>query len=305
MFAEGRQRTTNNGQLTGWANARRGVTLIEMLVTVAILILIMTVVAQVFQAATGAMSTAQALTDLDGQLRRLESVIRSDLGGATANFTPAPNYPAGPFGLDPSQNLGYFEYGENEFADNQGEDSDDYIKFTAKAPPGQPFTGRMFLPPPIPFANMTPAQLQNYHSSQPITITSEYAEIIYFLRNGNLYRRVLLVAPERQSTIYQAINNADPSIGANPFTPSALGGGFISWQGVNDLSVRRTIARQWQSDHHPQYPGRPDQPREPVCLPALQRRLPDNQPARSSGWNSELDARPRWSVRRRQRRQPA
>ncbi len=35
-------------------------------------------------------------------------------------------------------------------------------------------------------------------SNQPVTITSQYAEIIYFLRNGNLYRRVLLVAPERQ-----------------------------------------------------------------------------------------------------------
>ena len=44
----------------------------------------------------------------------------------TARFTPP---------LDPAQNLGYFEYGENEFADVQGEDSDDYLRFTAKAPP--------------------------------------------------------------------------------------------------------------------------------------------------------------------------
>ena len=48
---------------------------------------------------------------------------------------------------------------------------------------------------------MTPAQFQNCLATQPITITSDYAEIIYFLRNGNLYRRVLLVAPERQSSI--------------------------------------------------------------------------------------------------------
>ncbi len=234
MIADKKQRTTDNGQRTN----RRGVTLIEMLVTVAILVMIMAVVAQVFQAATGAVSTAQAIQDLDGQLRRLESMMRSDLGGATANFTPAPNYPLGPFGLNPLQNLGYFEYGENEFADSQGEDSDDYLKFTAKAPAGQPFTGRIFLPPPIAFANMSPLQLQNYLSTQPITITSEYAEIIYFLRNGNLYRRVLLVAPERQSTIYPVINNVDTSLGANPFTPTALGGPFISWQGVNDLSAR-------------------------------------------------------------------
>jgi prepilin-type N-terminal cleavage/methylation domain-containing protein len=233
MIPDRKQRTTDNGQRTN----RRGVTLVEMLVTVAILVLIMTVVAQVFQAATGAVSTAQAIQDLDGQLRRLESMMRSDLSGATAKFTPAPNYPYGPFGLDPAQNLGYFEYGENEFADSQGEDSDDYLKFTAKAPAGRPFTGRIFLPPPLPFANMTPGQLQNYLSTQPITVTSEYAEIIYFLRNGNLYRRVLLIAPERQSSIYQVINNQDPSLNANPFTPGALGGVFVGWQGVNDLSA--------------------------------------------------------------------
>jgi len=239
MIADKKQRTTGNGQRARRAATRRGVTLIEMLVTVAILVLIMAVVAQVFQAATGAVSTAQAIQDLDGQLRRLESVIRSDLGGATARFTPAPNYPLGPFGLDPLQNRGYFEYGENEFADNQGEDSDDYLKFTAKAPAGQPFTGRIFLPPPIAFANMTAAQLQNYLSSQPITITSEYAEIIYFLRNGNLYRRVLLIAPERQSTITQSVNNTGYDLNGNAFAfqPSIFGMS-VSWQGVNDLSAR-------------------------------------------------------------------
>ena len=62
----------------------------------------------------------------------------------TARFTPP---------LNPAANLGYFEYGENEFADNQGEDSDDYIRFTAKAPAGQPFTGRMWVYQPVVNAN--------------------------------------------------------------------------------------------------------------------------------------------------------
>jgi prepilin-type N-terminal cleavage/methylation domain-containing protein len=254
MIAHKKQRTTDNGQRTRDAAVRRGVTLVEMLVTVAILVLIMAVVAQVFQAATGAVSTAQAIQDLDGQLRRLESMIRSDLGGATAKFTPAPLYPMGPFGLDPLQNLGYFEYGENEFADSQGEDGDDYLKFTAKAPVGRPFTGRIFLPPPQPINGnpaLSQAQIAQYLASQPITITSEYAEIIYFLRNGNLYRRVLLIAPERQSTITPAVNNSglDQNGAQFPFQPSAIVGSnsqwpavgnvpFLSWQGVNDLSAR-------------------------------------------------------------------
>ena len=79
---------------------------------------------------------------------------------------------------------------------------------------------------------MTASQQQIYLSSQPITITSEYAEIIYFLRNGNLYRRVLLVAPERQSVIWQ--NNAFYQMAFGPFNVNAP---IVSWQGMNDISA--------------------------------------------------------------------
>ena len=111
-----------------------------MLVTLAILLLMMTAIVKIFQAATGSLSSAQAYQELDNQLRQLDATIRSDLNGVTARLTPP---------LNPNSNLGYFEYGENEFADVQGEDSDDYIRFTAKAPAGQPFTGRMYLAPPM------------------------------------------------------------------------------------------------------------------------------------------------------------
>ena len=118
------------------ATRRRGVTLVEMLVTLAILLLMMTVIVQIFQAATGALNAAQVYQELDNQLRLLDLTIRSDLGGVTCKLTPPNN---------PKNNTGYLEYGENEFADVQGEDSDDYIRFTAKAPAGQPFTGRMWV----------------------------------------------------------------------------------------------------------------------------------------------------------------
>jgi hypothetical protein len=211
------------------------VTLVEMLVTLAVLFLMMTAIVKIFQAATGALSSAQAYQELDNQLRQLDATICSDLNGVTCKLTPPNN---------PQNNPGYLEYGENEFADVQGEDSDDYIRFTAKAPAGRPFTGRMWVPPPYP-QNLVQAQTLFNAPFQPITITSEYAEIIYFLRNGNLYRRVLLVAPERQSAVVPTIGNtaslAYPGVGTPPptatFNPWGLNQVQVSWQGMNDLSA--------------------------------------------------------------------
>ena len=224
---------------TNRAARRRGVTLIEMLVTVAMLVIIMTILVQVFQAATGALSAAQAYQGIDDQLRRVDGLLRSDLEGVTARFTPP---------LDPALGLGYFEYGENEFADVQGEDSDDYIRFTAKAPEGRPFTGRMWVP-------LEPIAGAYNVNAQPVTITSDFAEIIYFLRNGNLYRRVLLVAPQLQSSISQVVNNHYrgnfaffPGQLGNTTPPVTWGGAAtagatvpVSWQGVNDLSARPAV----------------------------------------------------------------
>ncbi|HKM56449.1 MAG TPA: prepilin-type N-terminal cleavage/methylation domain-containing protein [Isosphaeraceae bacterium] len=219
-----------------FATRRRGVTLVEMLVTLAVLLLMMTVIVQIFQAATGALSSAQSYQELDNQLRQLDATIRSDLNGVTCKLTPPNN---------PQNNPGYLEYGENEFADIQGEDADDYIRFTAKAPAGRPFTGRMWVPPPNSVNLPAAAATQLFEASyQPITITSDYAEIIYFLRNGNLYRRVLLVAPERQSVVVPTINNQASFMSLTglvtnqQFLPYGLGGATaVSWQGMNDLSA--------------------------------------------------------------------
>jgi prepilin-type N-terminal cleavage/methylation domain-containing protein len=211
---------------------RRGVTLVEMLVSVALLVLLMTVIVQVFQAATGAVSAARTYQELDSTLRQLDATLRTDLGGVTARTTPP---------LNPDLNLGYLEYGENSFADIQGDDCDDYIRFTTKAPEGQLFYGRMYIAPApssgLTLANMTTAQLLTYASSQPVTVTSQYAEIIYFLRNGNLYRRVLLIAPEKQDTITTAYSGVTGSTGL--FNTGTFGIKLpVSWQGVNDISAR-------------------------------------------------------------------
>ena len=195
---------------------RRGVTLIEMLVVVALVVLMMTILASIFQAATGAISSSRTIQELDNNLRLLDMTIRQDLAGVTARMTPP---------LDPAQNLGYFEYSENAPADLQGEDTDDYIAFTTKAPEGQFFSGRIWIPPGSKAVNQT---------ALPTLITSQFAEVIYFLRNGNLYRRVLLIVPERKGklTVSQI-----PNIGTGLFLPAMFGGVASSWMGVNDISA--------------------------------------------------------------------
>ena len=107
-----------------------------MLVVVALVVLMMTILVQIFQSATGAMTASKATQDIDVNLRQIDSMIRADLAGVTAKMTP-PN--------DPALKMGYFEYGENSPADGQGEDTDDYLAFTVKAPEGQVFTARQWL----------------------------------------------------------------------------------------------------------------------------------------------------------------
>ncbi|MBV8230277.1 MAG: prepilin-type N-terminal cleavage/methylation domain-containing protein [Planctomycetaceae bacterium] len=224
-------------------SSRRGVTLVEMLVSVALLLLMMTAIAAIFSAATGAASTARVYQDLEGSMRQLDAMIRYDLTGITTPVMRThPNDPKHNYGFDPSQNYGYFEYSENQFADLQGEDTDDILRFTTEAPEGELFTGRVYLP--IPASLLPQANLQVYYQTQPITVTSKFAEVIYFLRNGNLYRRVFLVAPDRQSSIispnanYPNMPPGQTYISQTSLGVSVGGTNHASWQGMNDLSAR-------------------------------------------------------------------
>ncbi len=194
---------------------RRGVTLVEMLVVVALLLLMMTILASIFQVATGAITVSRTVQELDNSLKFLDMTIRQDLQGVTAKMTP-PN--------DPAQKRGYFEYGENAPADAQGEDTDDYLAMTVKAPEGQTFTGRVWV-------------VSNNTSIQPVTINSQFAEVIYFLRNGNLYRRVLLVVPNRRGTFAVPLY-LPGTLPKGLFAPTMFNGQKVSWLAVNDISAQ-------------------------------------------------------------------
>ncbi len=208
---------------------RRGLTLVEMLVTVVLVLLIMVVITSVFRSAATVASRQKVSMEMETALRRFDSTIRQDLRGATARFTPP---------LNPTENLGYFEYGENSIADLQGEDVDDYLAFTAKAPDGQPFRG---------FVMVQSVNAAGTSIYARVPITSNYAEIIYFWRNGNLYRRVLLIVPERSGQLVtgplhgggfwaQSINGA---LVPDPLQTNATRQYVaVSWQAMNTISAR-------------------------------------------------------------------
>ncbi len=201
---------------------RRGVTLLEMLVTVALLLIMMLIIVAVFQAATGAVTVSRAFTLLDQDLRRLDTTIRQDLQGVEAIMTPP--------GIDPADTrprVGYFELAENSLSDAQDEDSDDTLRFTAKAPPGRPFTGRMWVPKSIPNGDVPRYRFQP--TLEPIPVTSQYAEIIYFQRGDRLYRRVRLINPQivvsfSGAPYFSALPSVTPSpslgFGNTPSDPS-------------------------------------------------------------------------------------
>jgi hypothetical protein len=241
-----------------------------MLVAVALVVLMMTLFATIFQLATGAMARQKGLTENDQRVRLVATLLRSDLAGtdldpatatrikahrtfkvlipynaaqtATGEIT-APINPWDPLKQQAAvlDRAGYFYISEN----NPNDDTDDALQLTIAVRPASndrlfgraavlladgggnfgpvgppPPTPPSWIPPPpapqvptvinpYPPAGPAPAQLvlapqQGYYfPNQPEfddllgvpnqVGSSTNAEVCYFLRNGTLYRRMMLV----------------------------------------------------------------------------------------------------------------
>lgn len=216
----------------------------EMLVAVGLVVLMMSLFAAVFQIATNVMSKQKGLAENDQKARALMVLLKADLDKRTFRRVVAmgptdAGFPAllpGP--EDEATQAGYFSYSENDPYDN----TDDTIQFTVsmtikdKNTDVTPLYGRAtFLrhPPPRGPATsgsgaVTDDQYLNLHQNQPeaddgqVTIdnasSSDTAEVCYFMRNGVLYRRVMLVR--------KPLNFGDPftpaDTASSPATPLAF-----------------------------------------------------------------------------------
>lgn len=176
---------------------RRGFTLVEMMVAVALVLLMMTMFAEIFTLATGSMGKQKALAELDQRQRMFSTVIRSDIQGKT--FSSIVAFHPAAFGTV-SNGQGYFYISENDPDD----DSDDVLQFTVRRPAdsGDPFYGRAKelldsagngINPALP-DSPNPNQPENDDGNISNQVgSSELGEVSYFMRNGILYRRVFLV----------------------------------------------------------------------------------------------------------------
>ncbi|MSR59239.1 MAG: type II secretion system protein [Planctomycetaceae bacterium] len=108
--------------------SRRAFTLVEMLVAVALVVLMMTLFATIFQTATGMMSTQRGVAENDQRVRLVMTILRNDLKNRTMKEV-APFAADEDLGL-PSANIdnrkGYFYFAENDPDD----DTDDNLQFT-------------------------------------------------------------------------------------------------------------------------------------------------------------------------------
>jgi prepilin-type N-terminal cleavage/methylation domain-containing protein len=216
----------------GW---RRGFTLVEMLVAVALVMLLMALFAQVFQIAGGSVSTQRGLMENDQRARSVQTLLVGDLRKRTFRkvipFTLNEQLDAPE--ADLSYRQGYFYISEND----PNDDTDDVLALTVNAlvktetSEESPFYGKAV---PLIDGQSNPnqpeyddGQLKENHSAD-----SPAAEVAYFLRNGNLYRRVLLIRKqadsvrELQPTDKNGVKffaRANPPGGSPPY-PGSLGG---------------------------------------------------------------------------------
>jgi prepilin-type N-terminal cleavage/methylation domain-containing protein len=155
----------------------KGFTLVELLVASTIGLIVMASLATLLGLFSRTASSTQAVIDVTHRLRVVGDRLRKDLAGVTCKVAPP---------VAPESDSGYFEIIEGPIQDavtidaannaitktSTDGDTDDGLLLTTRST-GEPFTGK-------------------YGDE---TIQSQTAEVAWFVSNGNLYRRQLLVAP--------------------------------------------------------------------------------------------------------------
>jgi type II secretory pathway pseudopilin PulG len=235
--------------------SRSAFTLVEMLVSTALVLLIMVLFAQIYGAAVGTLREQEGISKNDQKARSVISMMRADLGARSYREIPAGDptkpdlYARGIVPIHPrclvidDAQKGFFYYSEN----NPGDDTDDVLSFT------------MFLNTEIgQFAGRVTADgtnLANHPDSddgvQNDGMTASRAAVVtYFLREGRLCRRIHLlreplVIPSPWSTSTGALfwlptQPSDETVLTSLGTgnPIAALGTQVNWYDTNAIAIQ-------------------------------------------------------------------
>lgn len=194
--------------------SRSAFTLVEMLVSVALVLLMMSMFAAIFGMATNSVANQRGIAENDQRARALVTILRNDFSNRTNRF-PFPFHEGENSSTAPSPRAssnGYVYISTN----NPDSGHDDRLQLTVSAMAQSagidksPFFGvANILADRSPSAFATPTSL-NINRNQPDaddgtmqpnrTAASSAAEVCYIWRNGNLYRRVSLIRePQRMA----------------------------------------------------------------------------------------------------------
>jgi prepilin-type N-terminal cleavage/methylation domain-containing protein len=195
---------------------RNAMTLIEMLVAMAVTLIMMAAVAQLFGSLGRGVGGSRSLVELDDRMRAVAFRMRTDLEGVTAPVHERPP-------LQPERNLGYFEYIEGPMDDRSAFDAyvegapddrlrgdvDDILMFTTRAA-GAGFSGR----------------------SEGIPIHSLNAEVIWYCRPTPGTSEPALYTLYRRQRLIMAHPGVPPFI--TPSAPNAVP--FTTWSVIHALT---------------------------------------------------------------------
>ena len=201
-----------------------GFTLIEVLVATVLSLLLLSGVVLMFSRVAESVTASRAMLESVDRLRLTAARLQQDLSGVTADMSKVWHRP--------EDNEGYFEYIEgpvtqataatvavssdipNTPGDTTVGDFDDILMFTTRST-GEPFRGKL---------------------GTGNTITSDVAEVAWFLRGRTLHRRVLLVAPGA-SVAGTTYANCDVSVSSYS--------GTLTANTLGDLTRRENRFAHW------------------------------------------------------------
>ena len=219
---------------------RPGFTLVEMLVSVTLVLLMMTMFTSIFQMATNSVTVQRGIAENDQAARSFTTALRADFAKRSMRFGQ-PYYPTEfeatsptPFG----DRAGYLYVSANDMNSWQ----DDLLQFTVNVSQSQEESDdtRYFgaaellydLAADPAFGNTPRATTLRFNPNQPDAddanlsanqvTSSSAAEISYFVRNGGLYRRVMLLREPLPVAGEELAIQPTSTIGGNAYVQSGV-----------------------------------------------------------------------------------